>query len=184
MKKIPSCLEGYLLVAKPSLGDPNFRRSIVFMAHHQEDGALGFVVNRPLDKTVADVLKSSITIPEIFHKIPLLLGGPVTMEKLSIVVFQETPKTKAIRVKLGVPPDELENYVDQPSTWVRGFCGYSGWHGGQLEREIEEGAWEIRKPDRHIFDPRFIRGLWIFLIRNDNRWRLFVDAMPRSFSEN
>jgi putative transcriptional regulator len=182
MKPIPKRLSGRLLVAKPNLLDPNFMHSIVFVARHGKDGALGFILNRPLGTTVAEIVGLKETA--LFTRVPVFMGGPVGGGRLAVVVFEKKPERSSIRALLGIPVDRLEKFMDKPNSWVFAFHGYSGWGAGQLERELREDSWEVREADPIVFDSRFIRGLWPFLISNDDRWRVLIDYIPRNVEMN
>src|SRR4030095_3647886 len=80
-------LSGALLVAHPNMLDPNFRRTVLFIsAHDPDDGALGVIINRPLDKQVAELV--SETPPEGLANVPVFLGGPVGKNQLIIAAFE------------------------------------------------------------------------------------------------
>ncbi len=184
MKSIPKKLAGRLLIAKPDLLDPNFMQSIVYLARHDEKGALGFILNRPLSVSLAEVAGGDQPIEPCFKQIPVLLGGPVGGGRLAVIVFTQSPKRRSIRALLGVPVKRIKEYVGKPGAWVRAFHGHAGWDAGQLERELREGSWEVLHPEPAAFDARFIGGLWPFLITNDNRWRALVDFIPREVERN
>jgi putative transcriptional regulator len=141
-------LTGRLLVATPSLGDPNFARTVVLVLDHDDSGALGVVVNRPTTVPVGDVLPSwqpFTTDPSVlFH------GGPVAVDSalgLAVLPGQgaaEPPGWRRVVDSLGLvdldaPPEVLA--ADMAD--LRIFAGYSGWGTGQLEAELEEGAWFV-----------------------------------------
>ncbi|NLT55341.1 MAG: YqgE/AlgH family protein [Actinomycetales bacterium] len=140
-------LVGRLLVASPVLRDPNFRRSVVILLDHGEDGALGLVVNRPLDVDVSVVLPGW----QPFATSPgrLFRGGPVQLDSaLGLVAVpgdgEEPVGVKRIFGSLGLvdldaPPEVVAGGV----AGLRIFAGYAGWGAGQLEEEIGEGAWYV-----------------------------------------
>src|SRR5467141_5463937 len=83
----PRSLAGSLLVAHPNMLDPNFRRTVLFIsAHDPNDGALGVIINRPLDKQVADLV--SETPPAGLAQVPVFLGGPVGKNQLMFAAFE------------------------------------------------------------------------------------------------
>ena len=144
---------GFLLAA-PSLADPNFAGSLVLMAEHHPEGALGFVVNRPGPITVADVLDGLDgdlrTAAEARGRAadPVLVGGPVQPERLWIL-FQPGPQapeegavTVGAGVALGGSRELLEALVraKSPGPFTL-LLGYAGWAPLQLEREVAAGAW-------------------------------------------
>jgi putative transcriptional regulator len=184
VKSIPKRLTGRLLVAKPDLLDPNFLQSIVFVARHGKEGALGFILNRPLGVSLAEMAAPKEYVQPYFKRVPVFSGGPVGGGRLAVVVFKEVAKRRAVRAMLGVPVDRIERYVDKPGSWVLAFHGYSGWDAGQLERELLDDSWDVREMDPVVFDSRFIKGLWPFLIAKDDRWRVMMDYIPRDVERN
>jgi len=144
-------LVGRLLIAMPSLSDPNFQRSVVLLAAHSLDGgAFGLVVNRPLDVELSEVLAElGLDVPDA--DLPrVLAGGPVE------------PSHGFILSELGDFPAEEDDLILPDGLAVSGntatlaafasgersgryslMLGYSGWHAGQLETEIEENSWLV-----------------------------------------
>src|SRR5213595_2807049 len=83
----PRCLAGSLLVAHPSMLDPNFRRAVLFIsAHDSDDGAIGIIINRPLDKSVADLVNE--TPPQNLADVPVFFGGPVGNNQLMLAAVE------------------------------------------------------------------------------------------------
>ncbi len=139
---------GRLLVSTPSLLDPNFRRSVVLLLDHDEDGALGVVLDRPLELGVGDVLpgwEGAVTPPVV-----LFGGGPVSTGAALGVAVLASGTTAA---PLGwrrmfddtgvIDLDTPVEVVADAFAAMRIFAGYSGWGAGQLEAEIQEGAWVV-----------------------------------------
>jgi putative transcriptional regulator len=133
-------LTGHFLVASPHLGDPNFFRSVVLVIRHDEEGAFGVVLNRPLPGTIADVWRALGM--EVENDQSIYLGGPVTGPLLA--VHRDDAYAEG-EVLLGVyyatHKDHLNYLVTEYQGPCRIFSGYSGWGEGQLEAEVEEGSW-------------------------------------------
>jgi len=140
-------LTGRLLVATPLLTDANFERTVVLVLDHNDDGALGIVVNRPLEVDVSAVLPSwqpHVTAPGRLFK-----GGPVALDSALGVVAVPGDDSEPVGVKriigalglvdLDTPPEVVTGGV----AGLRIFAGYAGWGLGQLEAEIDEGAWYV-----------------------------------------
>jgi len=142
---MPDPLAPGLLIAVPQLPDPNFHRSVVFLMEHDENGALGVVVNRP----------SNLKIGELFQKMGLtysgssearvLLGGPVQTEG-GLVIHAEgnAPEdSRAITESIFVCSNHgaLSRLFERPASRALFLLGHAGWGGGQLEREVEAGVW-------------------------------------------
>jgi putative transcriptional regulator len=143
-------LKAQLLVATPMLGDPNFDRTVVWLLEHGEDGALGVVLNRPSELPVSEPLPSwdllAGELPVVFQ------GGPVSTDSVIGVAWVRTgtpegawaPVMGEIGVlDLGIDPDEVAPLL----VGLRCFAGYAGWGAGQLEGEIEQGAWFVVDAD-------------------------------------
>ncbi|HEX7186801.1 MAG TPA: YqgE/AlgH family protein [Actinomycetes bacterium] len=142
-------LTGRLLVATPELGEGTFERSVVLVLDHDEDGALGVVINRPTPVDVAEVLPA--WQPLASEPGVLFQGGPVALDSaLGLAVIpgrdedEEPLGWRRVVGRLGLvdldtPPEVLAAGV----TRLRIFAGYAGWAGGQLEDELREGAWYV-----------------------------------------
>jgi putative transcriptional regulator len=138
---------GQLLIAEPLLGDPNFDRTVVLMIEHNDDGALGVVLNRPTDLEVDAVLRD--WSPLAASPPVLYMGGPVEQNGVlalgrraaaDVKVPGWTPVLDDVgTVDLHLEPHELAGALEG----MRFFVGYSGWGGGQLEAELAEGAWLV-----------------------------------------
>lgn len=177
-------LAGKLLVARPELRDPHFFQTLVFIAHHDAEGALGFVMNRPVGASLAECIGTNEQTRPFFDNIPVLRGGPVGGARLAVVVFERPPRRKQLVAHLGLPVDQLEACLAKPNAWVRAFHGHAGWDEGQLERELAEGSWVVKPPDPVILNPRIAEGLWPFVISGDDRWRALLDYLPEESGRN
>ncbi len=176
-------LAGSLLVAKPALCDPNFFQTIVFLARHSAGEALGFVLNRPSGCVLFECVAPEDRKPW-YDRVPVLRGGPVARQSLTVVSFRAAPRRGKISAHLDLPDAAVESELIRPNAWVRAFHGYAGWAGGQLERELREDSWELHPADRVYFDLRVAGGLWPFLIGGDDRWRELVDFFPTDPASN
>ncbi len=135
-------LAGQLLLASPSLRDPNFERSVVLIGVHSADGAMGIVLNRPSDVTVGEAapqLEEAVSDSERVY-----VGGPV--QPSSIVFLAEfldpTPAGLLVLGRIGFPTPEAEiGELSQATERGRVFAGFAGWGEGQLEAEIAQGDW-------------------------------------------
>lgn len=135
-------LRGQILVAAPSLLDPNFRRATVLVSEHGDEGAMGVVLNRPSESTIGDALPQLAALLEPSELV--YVGGPV--RPTSIVFLAEFLDTSCAALLafdcVGVPRadtgvEELVRMTERR----RVFAGYAGWGAGQLEGEIESGDW-------------------------------------------
>lgn len=179
-------LQGRLLVATPAIDDGPFWRSVVFLLDHDEDGALGVILNRPTPADVEDVLPTwgaRVNAP-----VCLFDGGPVAMDSalaLGLVGDQEPPagwRRMTGRVGLvdldGQPPaaGRLEG--------LRVFAGYAGWSGGQLEGEVAEGSWVVVDArDEDLMSPQ-PELLWSEVLRRQTDDTRFWTTFPADPSVN
>ena len=128
-------IAGSLLLAHPSLRDPNFRRAVVLMSVHNAEGAMGVVLNRPLGKRLGQ-LNGEFALGALAG-VPLFSGGPVQTEQLLLVAWQN--QADGFRLHFGIEPDRAGQLATEEGTELRAFLGYSGWSGGQLEKELKHG---------------------------------------------
>jgi putative transcriptional regulator len=135
-------LQGKLLVSSPALIDPNFRKTVVLIAHHDEDGAMGLVLSRPSDvpAVVAVPLLEGLDGADD----PVFVGGPVQPEAFMVLAdFDDVTQAAApIIAGLGFMPADADP-EQLAIRRLRLFAGYSGWSGGQLEAELEESSWIV-----------------------------------------
>lgn len=141
-------LTNHFLIAMPSMTDDNFSRSLVYVAEHNEEGALGIIVNRPLDLSIKDLLERVEITPQLdgLESAPVFFGGPVQTDRgfvlhrpvggwqSSLQVTSEIALTSSKDIlhalaESGEPQDILIS------------LGYSGWSAGQLEDELAQNGW-------------------------------------------
>lgn len=178
---------GRLLVATPLLGDPNFKRAVVLIVEHEEvEGTLGVVLNRPTTIGVGQVLgqwTELTTEPSVVFR-----GGPVAPNSalaLALIPGKEEPVgwraldgapslARLGLLDLDTPPGLLTTAI----TSMRVYAGYAGWSPGQLEAEIEEGAWYVlaaEPADVFAADPAL---LWRQVLRRQDGDLAFVATYP------
>ena len=140
---------GSLLVAAPSLTDPSFRRSVVFVIDHRRDGTLGVILNRPSEVAVSDVLPGWGPHTTTPHAV--FVGGPVEQKTALCLATLRTGQDPAslggvVGVRGPVALVDLDGDPEMLAPQVRGlrvFAGYAGWRAGQLDGEIERGDWVV-----------------------------------------
>lgn len=141
-------LSGRLLVATPQLTDPNFTRTVVLVLEHGEPGAVGVVLNRPMHVAVGEILAQWEDLAAGASPGVVFSGGPVAPDAVIALARPadgaSSGEWKTVAAGMGVV-DLSVAPADQPVTLaaVRLFSGYAGWDAGQLEAEIEEGAWFV-----------------------------------------
>jgi putative transcriptional regulator len=179
---VPLSLAGSLLIAHPNMLDPNFRRAVLFIsAHDAEDGALGVILNRPLDKQVADLVNEPP--PEGLGDVPVFLGGPMEKNQLMFGAF-EWRKGEGLKLNHNVGIDEAHQLVAKDPTSIRAFVGYAGWSAGQLEDEMKQKAWILQKPTRSALAPAGLPKLWFEIMRGLGPWYKMLAAAPDDPSLN
>ncbi len=139
-----SSLRGQLLVAGPALVDPNFRRTVVLVGEHGEEGAMGVVLNR-VSATLVDEAVPPIA-PLTGPDEPVYLGGPVQPQAVVVLAdFADVEQAEVVVVdSIGFLPGEIEDAAALGDLrGIRVFAGYAGWGPGQLEHELVEGAWIV-----------------------------------------
>jgi putative transcriptional regulator len=147
-----SILKGKVLVASPQLLDPNFARTLVLIVQHDENGAMGLVLNRPLETTVGEAWTQVSSVPYP-NEDPLFQGGPC--EGPLIVVHQDAERGQmeiGSGAFLSSDADMVRELVSEAADPTKFFVGYSGWTSQQLEAELAEGAWLVAPiACEHIF---------------------------------
>lgn len=134
-------LAGHLLVASRKLRDPNFRQTVVLMLEHNDDGALGVVLNRITDRTIEQVWEA-VEFDPVDNEQLLNQGGPVPGPLIALHTAEElAEKTVLPGLFLSMQKDTVDPLVRQDEHAFRLYTGNSGWGGGQLEGELKEGGW-------------------------------------------
>jgi putative transcriptional regulator len=134
-------LAGQFLVASPHLRDPNFTRTVVLMLQHEEQGALGVVINRPGDKTVDEVWKMIGSEPPGCSD-QVFVGGPVPGPLIAIHNQRKLGEREILpQLFMSMQRDAIDALVRKPSATFRLFSSNAGWGAGQLESELSVGGW-------------------------------------------
>lgn len=177
-------VRGHYLIAAPSLLDPNFARSVVLVAEHSAEGAMGLIINRPSETTVAEAVPEleGLAGDDLVH-----LGGPVAPESVVVLGEYTDPRAAGLLVcgHVGLPDADSELAdLDRDTVRVRVFAGHAGWGPGQLDAELEREDW-IAEPavPEEIFtgDPD---GLWSAVLARKGGQFALVARMPLDPSLN
>lgn len=167
-------LAGQLLLAHPALRDPNFRRTVVLLSVHNADGAMGVVLNRPLDQKLGD-LNSAFALGPLAG-VPVYAGGPVEPQQLVIVSWEWLKEDSAFQLHFGIEPDKAAELVGSPGVTLRAFLGYAGWSQGQLENEMKHDTWMATTVEGEILGQADGIGLWRqLLVALDPELRLLAE---------
>lgn len=174
---------GQLLIAGPTLLDPNFWRTVVLVVEHSDEGALGLVLNRPSETVVSDA------VPELEELIDgdelLYIGGPVQPAAVVVLARFEDPNDSALIAfdDVGV----LSSGDSTESTGViegRAFVGHAGWGSGQLDSEVERGDWILEPARRSDAFSESPRELWASVLTRKGGSYALVARMPPDPSWN
>jgi putative transcriptional regulator len=170
--KAPESLVGQMLIAMPTLGDPNFRRSVVLLgAHSIEDGAFGLVINRPIEVEMPEIL-DELGLEHATHELPRVLAGGPVQPSHGFVLFERNDVATSdddMHLPDGVTVSGNTATLAELAGGDGGerfflILGYSGWFPGQLENEIEENSWLVAPLDTTIlfdvpFEDRWVAAL-------------------------
>ncbi|HEY4785373.1 MAG TPA: YqgE/AlgH family protein [Bacteroidales bacterium] len=153
--------KGRVLVSEPFLQDTYFKRSLVLLTEHSEEGAVGFVLNKPLEVKVNEVMND---FP--ISQASVSIGGPVSTNTIHYLhtLGDEIPNSVHVlgNIYWGGDFDSVKEMLrsgEISPDQIRFFLGYSGWHAGQLENELEQNSWlvteikpsQIMKPNSNIW---------------------------------
>ena len=177
-------LKGQLLVAGPSLLDPNFRRTVVLVGEHTDEGALGVVLNRASEATVEDAVPELAAL--IDDEALVHVGGPVQPSAIVVVADFADPEQAGALIldSVGFLPAEVDPDAIGELHRVRVFAGYAGWGPGQLDEELDEGSWIVAPAlaeDVFTGDPE---ELWSDVLRRKGGPFQVLALMPPDPSAN
>jgi putative transcriptional regulator len=180
---VPS-LTGQLLVASPGLHDPNFRRTVVLVTEHNEDGAAGLVLNRPTEAEVSDVVPQLESLVDDGDLI--FMGGPVQPNGVLVLGEFLDPADAAVPLfgSLGFPSLETPEEVVPLTTRRRIFAGYAGWGSGQLEDELAREDWILEQANNDDAFTEAPAELWADVLRRKGGIYELVARMPDDPSVN
>lgn len=168
-------LTNQFLIAMPALADPNFQQTVTYICQHNADGAMGLVINRPLELNLGDVLRhlNIDTLDPDLDSQQVYLGGPVQNER-GFVLHQ--PASSAWESTMQITTDTgLTTSRDILRDMAVGHgpgsalvaLGYAGWAAGQLEQEIRDNAWLNGPADDAI----------LFELPTEQRWDAAIEAL-------
>ena len=178
-------LQGQLLIATPSLTDPNFEKTVVLVALHGEDGALGLILNRPIRSEVKElwsqVSKTFCVRDGFAREAGPVSGSLITLhDRRSLANFVVTDA-----IYVGTEMSSMESLVASDEGQAIFFLGHAGWGPGQLERELQEGSW-LLLPARseHVFGVPDPLVLWKDATREAGRRQIHTMIDLKHIPEN
>jgi putative transcriptional regulator len=186
MSGVPDSLRGKLILASPILRDPNFARTVVLIAEHTDEGAMGLVLNRPATSTVGEAVPDLSWLAG--EEEPVYVGGPVAETAVIVLAEFDRPELAGALVEgdLGFigsdadDPDRLDGAIRR----ARVFAGHAGWGPGQLEDELAEEAWIVEPPQRDEIFTEDPGDLWAAVLRRKGQKYALLATMPPDPSLN
>jgi putative transcriptional regulator len=168
---------GSLLLAHPAMMDPNFRRTVVLLSAHNDDGALGVVLNRPVGRSLGDF--SSDFSQGALSKVPVFMGGPVNDKQIILSAWQSENSMGMVRLYFGIDPEKAKDLsTSSAGLNVRAFVGHACWGEGQLEGELEENTWIVSPVTPDLIDRLDGVDLWRTILGNISPELKFLADAP------
>jgi putative transcriptional regulator len=170
-------LQGHLLIAAPNLIDPNFFRTVILMVQHNDDGALGLVLNRPTGTAVreawAQVGQTPCLREDVLHH-----GGPCEGPLMVVHTCEGvSPAALLPGLYFATEKDDVESVIGSGDGQARFFVGYAGWSAGQLENELGTGSWvTLPASAEHVFTDDI--HLWENATRQVARMAAYPNIKP------
>jgi len=165
--KTKSYLSNNFLIAMPNMEGDDFSKSVTYLCQHDEDGALGIVINKPHTMKM-DAIFSQLSLTAVSPEVadtPLFVGGPVQPERGFVLHTPTGNWDSTLQVNdefaLTSSKDILEAIAENrgPEQWLVAL-GYAGWGAGQLEEEIQRNAWLHGEAEAHIIFEEPINQRW------------------------
>jgi putative transcriptional regulator len=170
--------QALFLIARPGMPDPNFRETVVLVTQEESAEATGVVINRPSNRSLAEVLPGERFKP--FQE-PIFFGGPVAPQGLFAVFQADRFSGAAVRMLpglyLAVVPDSIDALLNNPPPKIRFFSGFSGWAPGQLQAELDRGDWLVVDADAETVFQRDTSRLWQDMVRRASAVRADAAAL-------
>jgi putative transcriptional regulator len=168
------------------LVDPNFHRTVVLIAEHTDEGAMGLVLNRPAETLVAEAVPDLSELAD--SGAPLYVGGPVAADSVIVLAEFDEPSLAGVLLDddlgfVGGGGDDLAEVADGVRR-ARVFAGHSGWGPGQLEDELEQESWIVEPPRREEIFSEDPETLWAAVLRRKGREYALLSTMPPDPSVN
>jgi putative transcriptional regulator len=168
MSNAPHSLQNHLLIAMPAMDDPNFSGTVSLICQHDENGALGLVLNREIETTLGDVMEQLKIDSERkdWNSESIFIGGPVHAERGFILYCADQDIGQSLHIDEGLrvsaSREALEELAKSNCRMQkhRLYLGYAGWDAGQLEQEIAENAWLTVPANRAIIFDTAPNSMW------------------------
>lgn len=174
-------LENSLLIADPSLCDGIFDRTVIHISEHSEEGgAVGYILNKPTEKTVGEILMDP-SFKELWN-LPIYFGGPVGTDHIVFSVYWwEADHT--FKYRLRVSAEEAKVMKRRPGSILLAHVGHSSWHEGQLERELQEESWVSMPVSENTLSVG-AKSLWKTLLGELSPFHKLLSLTPEEIEKN
>jgi len=178
-------LTGQFLIASPSILDPNFRRAVVFVTAHSEEGVVGLILTRRSDATVRDAVPQLSPVTDLDD--PVFVGGPVNPDGVALLAEFHDPEEAGVVVIEDIGFVALDDALEDGAPDLertRVFAGVAGWGPEQLEDELERDDWIIESADLDDIFTEDPEDLWSAILRRKGGQYELVARMPLDPSLN
>ena len=172
-------LQGHILLAAPSMLDPNFERAVVLMVQHNDEGALGLVLNRPTEVSLREAI-AAVSDVDVEVDVELRQGGPCEGPLMVVHREQDHAQSEVLPgVFFSTEQDLVEQLMMDDSDSAMYFAGYAGWGPGQLEGEIGSGSWLVTEGSvERVF--HLDHDVWTAMVRDESKRRLGDSMNPKA----
>lgn len=179
-------MSGKVLLAEPFMLDPNFKRTAVILCEHNEDGSIGFIMNRPTNMRIDTLIED---FPECDAEV--YFGGPVQTDTIHYLHGVGDLLEDSVKITDGVywggNFEKLKFLINAKlisPPQIRFFIGYSGWEEGQLRNEMEYGSWVVAELDANYVFKSDPDRLWQQVMHNKGNTFSVIAEMPEKVSWN
>jgi len=158
---------GLFLVAKPSMSDPNFTRTVVLVTQAEDASTVGVIINRPISREPSQLVPPEFSTQNYRDRI--YFGGPVMVQAIFALFRSETPPAAAAfhvlkHIYLTAHADNIKRLLAAPAAQYRLYAGFSGWAPRQLESEFMREDWYVLPADEAMVFRKSVTGLWEELV--------------------
>lgn len=174
-------LKNHLLISDPTMQGGIFHRSVVFVVEHDDqNGALGFILNRPSGQLVGDFLKGD-EFSAISH-VQVHVGGPVSQDHMTFAAFWE--ENGHFKYATRISAEDAVEESHRPGRLVKAFVGYSGWDAGQLEGELETQSWFTNAISPGLLGKAHDSKLWQRILSEMSPYHQLLAKAPENILAN
>ena len=173
MKKNKKFLSGNFLVASPSMSDPRFHKSVIYMVSHKNEGAMGIVINQPIVETKLNNIidNKDLKNNSDINDIPITYGGPVDTKKGFILHTSEFKDKTTVKIDSNI---FLTSNINILKSIVKGkgpkkslfALGYAGWFAGQLEKELTNNGWLVAPGNSKLIFECEVEKKWVTALKS------------------